>query len=67
MYSLNKKNGYTFAIVYCSKCVTVFLNQTLVSFFGKILIWTISTKKLFPIAPEVSIANRNMYVSRLCQ
>ena len=67
MYSLIQKNGYTFAIVYCSKCLTVFLNQMLVSFFGKILIWTISIKTLFPIAPEISIANKNMYVSRLCQ
>ena len=25
------KNGYTFAIVYSSKCVTVFLKQTLVT------------------------------------
>ena len=25
-----QKNGYTFAIVYSSKCVSVFLNQTLV-------------------------------------
>ena len=28
-YSLIQKNGYTFAIVYSSKCVTVFLNQML--------------------------------------
>ena len=28
-YSLIQKNGYTFAIVYSSKCVSVFLNQTL--------------------------------------
>ena len=27
-----KKNGYTFAIVYSSKCVTIFLNQTLAKF-----------------------------------
>ena len=26
-----QKNGYTFAIVYSSKCVSVFLHQTLVS------------------------------------
>ena len=30
-YSLFQKNGYIFAIVYSSKCVTVFLNQTLYS------------------------------------
>ena len=29
-YSLIQKNGYTFASVYTSKCVTVFFNQTLV-------------------------------------
>ena len=29
MYSLIQKIGYTFATVFCSKCVTVFLNQTL--------------------------------------
>ena len=28
-YSLIHKNGYTFASVYSSKCVTVFLNQTI--------------------------------------
>ena len=28
-YSLIHKNGYTFASVYSSKCVTIFLNQTL--------------------------------------
>ena len=28
-YSLIQKNGYTFTTVYSSKCVTVFLNQTL--------------------------------------
>ena len=28
-YSLIQKNGYTFAIVYSSKCVSVFLNQTI--------------------------------------
>ena len=31
-YSLIQKNGYTFATVYFSKCVTVFLNQTLFNF-----------------------------------
>ena len=29
-YSLIQKNGDTFAIVYSSKCVTIFLNQTLI-------------------------------------
>ena len=29
-YSLMQKNGYTFTIVYISKCVSVFLHQTLV-------------------------------------
>ena len=28
-YSLFQKIGYTFAIVYSSKCVTIFLKQTL--------------------------------------
>ena len=28
MYSLMQKNGYTFATVYSSKCVSVFLHQT---------------------------------------
>ena len=28
-YSLMQKNGYTFTIVYSSKCVSVFLHQTL--------------------------------------
>ena len=28
-YSVIQKNGYTFASVYTSKCVTVFFNQTL--------------------------------------
>ena len=38
-YSLIQKNGYTFAIVYGSKCVTVFLNQTLVSIWLKNDFW----------------------------
>ena len=29
MYSLMQKNGYTFATVYNSKCVSVFLHQTI--------------------------------------
>ena len=37
-YSLIQKNGYTFAFVYSSKCVTVFLKQTL----------PCSTSKSFP-------------------
>ena len=32
-YSLIQKNNYTFSTVYCSKCVTVFLNQTLILSF----------------------------------
>ena len=31
LYSLIQKNGYTFSAVFCSKCVTVFLNQNIVS------------------------------------
>ena len=37
----DSKNGYTFATVYSSKCVSVFLNQTLVRFIP-------STCKFFP-------------------
>ena len=32
-----KKNGYTFAIVYSSKCVFVFLNQTLKTYAIEII------------------------------
>ena len=31
IYSLIQKNGYTFASVYSTKCVTVFLKQTLIT------------------------------------
>ena len=43
LYSLIQKNGYTFATVYCSKCVSVFLNQTLVYYSRYFCATTYST------------------------
>ena len=42
-----QKNGYTFTTVYSSKCVTVFLNQTLVFHF-LVQNWQEIKKENFP-------------------
>ena len=38
-YSLMQKNGYTFAIVHSSKCVSVFLHQTILQSYTENVYW----------------------------